>query len=351
LTDLSGVPVPGATTPTLTLNNVGLADDGSVFSLFVTNSVGVSESHGARLTVRPPSTVVTTIDFEPPTFTSGNIGGQDSPAWVATGNAAGNNVLTGAEITNALEVLAIEPAETVQSGSQALFFSAHNVASSTLVRPVIGLENATKVIMDVRIRGLLRGNTTAPYGNMFFAIEGTAGTTGRATYIGPRDTAAAAQVGPYFGYGTAVVPGTWGRVGLFDGESWNQLTTILDYSTKTFDFFIDGVEAAKNVPFVHAAADAFLQLRLSRGANQAGAIVDDVVLSVPQSGAGPEITGISVNGGNITISWQGGNPPYQLQRRGNVATGNWEDVGAPTNDTQATDAIGVGPMFYRVGSN
>jgi hypothetical protein len=40
-----------------------------------------------------------------------------------------------------------------------------------------------------------------------------------------------------------------------------------------------------------------------------------------------------------------------LQRRGSVSTGSWEDVGAPTNDTQATDAIGVGPMFYRVGSD
>jgi hypothetical protein len=295
--------------------------------------------------------VVTTIDFEAPTFTSGNIGGQDSPAWIATGNEAGNRVLTDTEITNALEVVEIMPGETVQSGSQALFFSAHNVTASTLVRPVLGLENETKVIMDVRIRGLLRGNTTAPFGNMFFAIEGTAGTAGRATYIGPRDTAAAAQVGPYFGYGTAVVPGTWGRVGLFDGDSWNQLTTILDYTTKTFDFFIDGIEAAKNVPFVHAAADAFLQLRLSRGANQAGAIVDDIVLSVPTSTSTLRITDVAVSGSTVTVSWEGGQPPYQLQRRNNVTGGNWEDVGSPTGSTQSTDTLGDGTMFYRVAGN
>jgi hypothetical protein len=78
-------------------------------------------------------------------------------------------------------------------------------------------------------------------------------------------------------------------------------------------------------------------------------ILDD--LNVPLPSAGPNITGVSVNGGIITISWTGGTPPYQLQRRSSVTGGNWEDVGGTTSSTQATDTIGVGPMFYRVGSN
>jgi hypothetical protein len=245
----------------------------------------------------------------------------------------------------------ITPGATVRSGSQALFFSAHNVASSTLVRPITGLENESKVVMDIWVRGLLPGNTTAPIGNMFFAIEGTAGTTGRAAFIGLRDTATAAQVGPYFGYGTAVLPGNWGRVGLFDGDSWYQLTAIFDYTAKTYDFFINGVEAAKSVPFVHAVADYFRQLRIFRGANQAGAIIDELSLSIPSIVPDLRITDVAIAGSTVTVSWEGGQPPYQLQRRNSITSGNWEDVGSATSSTQGTDVLGVDRMFYRVVSN
>lgn len=66
---------------------------------------------------------------------------------------------------------------------------------------------------------------------------------------------------------------------------------------------------------------------------------------------GIQITGISVADSTVTITWEGGVGPFQLQRRAAVAQGAWEDVGAPTSTNQATDSVGAQQMFYRVKGN
>ena len=70
------------------------------------------------------------------------------------------------------------------------------------------------------------------------------------------------------------------------------------------------------------------------------------VYSVPI--AGLEITGIRVEGTTVTITWENGTGPFQLQRSTSLTEGTWENVGAPTSENQATDTLGVGPMFYQV---
>lgn len=59
----------------------------------------------------------------------------------------------------------------------------------------------------------------------------------------------------------------------------------------------------------------------------------------------------TIVGTKIRLSWQGGQPPYQVQRRASLSTGSWVNLGGPTNDTSAEDDIGTGTMFYRVQSN
>jgi len=54
------------------------------------------------------------------------------------------------------------------------------------------------------------------------------------------------------------------------------------------------------------------------------------------------------NGNNITITWSGGNPPYQLQTRSDLSTGTWSDVGAPTTALSVTVPIGVSEGYFRV---
>lgn len=64
-----------------------------------------------------------------------------------------------------------------------------------------------------------------------------------------------------------------------------------------------------------------------------------------------QITGIGIANSTVTVTWEGGVGPFQLQRRSNVAQGAWENVGNPTESNQATDNLGTQQMYYRVKGN
>jgi hypothetical protein len=72
---------------------------------------------------------------------------------------------------------------------------------------------------------------------------------------------------------------------------------------------------------------------------------------VPVVSTPARISGITVQNSTVTITWQGGTPPYQLQRRGSLTQGLWLDVGTTTSTIQATDTVNSQPMFYRIKSN
>lgn len=54
------------------------------------------------------------------------------------------------------------------------------------------------------------------------------------------------------------------------------------------------------------------------------------------------------NGSTVTINWSGGKPPFQLQKRASLTGGDWQDVGAPTSSTSASDVLSGDSAFYRV---
>jgi hypothetical protein len=57
------------------------------------------------------------------------------------------------------------------------------------------------------------------------------------------------------------------------------------------------------------------------------------------------------NGNNLTITWTGGTPPYQVQKRANLSPGTpWTNEGASTTQTTATVPIGIGEGYYRIQS-
>ena len=314
LTDPTGVPVPGQNTSTLTLNHVTEADAG-VYSLFVTNTAGVSESYGAGLTLRPASQVVLQTGFEPPTYAPGTIAGQDS--WVLSGTATnGTHVQTDTAIADYLSLMGIPGGDPVHDGSQALFAVAPGGASSQVVKPVVGIENESRVIMDVWMRGLGRGNTPAPVGNAFIALEGTDAANARATYLGFRIPHASLTntFSIDYGHGSGgIAITTWLRSGIEMNENeWYQFTALLDYDAKTYDFFLNEEEIAKNIPFVHPNTDAFRQLRVFRGANQAGLIVDDFRVSIPAPVTAPEL-GIRQDGNTLVIFWPSSVTGYVLK--------------------------------------
>jgi hypothetical protein len=74
----------------------------------------------------------------------------------------------------------------------------------------------------------------------------------------------------------------WRQSGLsWDPSTWYRLTMSLDYVTKTYDFDVNGTRVSSSIPFYNTASANFSQIRIFRGADQAGMIVDDLVV-VPE---------------------------------------------------------------------
>src|SRR5690606_24103515 len=57
---------------------------------------------------------------------------------------------------------------------------------------------------------------------------------------------------------------------------------------------------------------------------------------------------VSRDGSNLVITWEGGTPPFQVQRRSELTAGAWEDLGEPTEERTATVAISGDHEFFRV---
>lgn len=332
LADAASVALSGETTTNLVLSNITTQHFG-YYSLLVSNAAGVTESYAARLRLTP-NLNGKLIDFELPTYTSGILEGQDE--WINDQNGNAVRVLTASEIAAALMAGGLTPGQTVHSGSQALLVNGANVATST-VRQFTGLETKSNVVFEVWARPLAAGTLGTALGNVFFTIENAAGTR-----------AAGIRFGPAFSIDYGLVSGSWVASGLTaDPNTWYRFTLRLNYTTRTYDFLVDGVRVnGSPIPFYTATSESFRQVRIFRGANQAGMIVDDLNVPAPL-----KITSVSATGGILTINWQGGTPPYQLQRRATLDSGDWEDVGSTTSVTQGTDTIGNDHMFYRVGSD
>ncbi len=60
-------------------------------------------------------------------------------------------------------------------------------------------------------------------------------------------------------------------------------------------------------------------------------------------------TDVARTNGQFILGWSGGSGLYQLQSTIQVATGPWQNVGAPTTATAATNPV-AGTIFYRVQS-
>lgn len=218
-----------------------------------------------------------TTGFENPPFASGNIHLQD--AW--SGNSAAARIRTAAEIASDLTTLGLNPANPVHGGSQAFLVSATNVAGSTTLRPVSGLQSELNVLLEVWARPL--GAPAANMGNVFLVMEDNASTPIR---------------GAAFRFGSPVGEGgvlkidyatsseanvfSWQSSGvLWNTDSWYHFAMDVNYATKTYDFFIDGNQINVDpIPFYNRNSANFSQIRVFRGGNQVGMILDDLSVTV-----------------------------------------------------------------------
>jgi hypothetical protein len=315
---------------------VTAANEGFYY-LVVSNQTGRAESYAAELSL-PVSLALPVAGFEPPTYVSGAIDAQDG--WTTDQNANAARVLKTNELATILEAAGLTPGEAAHGGSQALLVSGAGVASTTM-RAVTGLESDTNVTLDVWVRPLSAGTTTAPTGNVFLTMENSAAVRAAAFRLGP---------GNSIDYGTSVT-GVWQPTGLvWDENTWYRITMVVDYAAKTYDFMVDGVKVNTDpIPFYTATSDRFDQIRIFRGANQAGMILDDLSVTGAGGGEAPSVQ-IRREGGNVVISWRASATGFTLQATDRLVPANWTTVAHAVqgSENQAVIAPMGGSRFFRL---
>jgi hypothetical protein len=84
------------------------------------------------------------------------------------------------------------------------------------------------------------------------------------------------------------------------------------------------------------------------GVTDAGGLFDTATLNVAVSEVAPIISTISLQGGNLLLSWSGGIPPYQVQAATNLVNPDWQNVGGPTSASSLPIAPTNDVTFYRI---
>lgn len=313
-------PIAGATGNTLTLNNVSASNEGFYF-LVVTNQAGRSESYAAQLTLRS-TLALSNAGFEAPAYSTGPIEEQNGWSNDQNGNIA--RVANSNQISNYLASAGLEPGQPVHGGNQALLIAGAGLAT-TSIRPVTGFESADKVTFDVWVRPLGAGSAASPTGNVFFTLENAAGVRAAAFRLGPNNS---------LDWGTSIT-GVWQASGVtYNENEWMRITFEVDYTAKTYDMLVNGVKAnAEPIPFYTATSDRLRQIRIFRGANQAGAIFDDINVTSDQGGPAPTLA-IQREAGSVTITWPAAATGYVLQATDSLAPANWQTVAHTTQGSE-----------------
>lgn len=78
-----------------------------------------------------------------------------------------------------------------------------------------------------------------------------------------------------------------------------------------------------------------------------GVLLAFAILPYACSSAGEPSLAVMVEEGAAHLSWSGGRPTYQLQRRESL-NGPWRNVGRPTLESQAVVPLGEGEVYFRV---
>jgi Putative Ig domain len=85
------------------------------------------------------------------------------------------------------------------------------------------------------------------------------------------------------------------------------------------------------------------------GVSDAGGLFDTATMNVAVSEAAPIISTISLDAGNLLLSWSGGIPPYQVQAATNLVIPDWQNVGGSTSASSLSIVPTNDVTFYRIG--
>jgi hypothetical protein len=275
-------------------HRVSLAALASLAVVAMATSTTRAQTPPGYITSFEPSGSPTEVT-NPSGYFSGQLFLQDN--WV--GGDRFPRVRTKAELEEELTLAGLNPANAVRTGDQALLVSKVDTTtepSGYLVRNQFsGLESETKVTLDFWSRPLTSGAGADPSGtpagnnktigerqsNMFFGIMDS--TEQRVSAI--RFGADTSGSNPYtnvterhIDFASATASNVWIKSGaLWEADTWYNFRVDMDFSTKTYDFMINGVKMnSAPIQFYNTASTNAAKFFISRGTNQAGSIVDDV---------------------------------------------------------------------------
>lgn len=222
--------------------------------------------------------------FENPPFTPGALNGQDS--WTSGGSVS---VLTASEIETALSTSGVSIDSPVRSGEQALLVSSSG-GGVTSRRAITGLESLTSVLLDVWLcpLGPREDVGATSLGNIFLVVEDDSNATaGRAAAFrfGYYDNGSG-TVAPHVDVATSGT-GIWQDTGVsWEVGAWYNIRMDVDFATQTYHVSLDGAPLNTDPISFYAGnvVDHFGAVRIYRGSNQAGMLVDDLVV-IPEPGA------------------------------------------------------------------
>jgi hypothetical protein len=231
------------------------------------------------------------------------------------------------------------------------------------------LETATKVRADFWVRPLTGGLGANPSdtppgngktigereGNFFIGIadtnDGSSGQRAVAVRFGVDNVQGGQPV--YDGITERHIDfasnntGVWNKSGiLWEPDHWYNIRMDLDFATKTYDFFVNGIKANTTpITFYHPAAEAARRFFVSRGTNQAGGIIDDISVTPIIPGAGDFNHDGAVDGADF-ILWQRDNTTGSLSdfltNYGNSASAAASAVPEPTAFALAAGLLLIG---------
>ena len=96
--------------------------------------------------------------------------------------------------------------------------------------------------------------------------------------------------------------------------------------------------------------NSFLFTDHTMSANEIKALGGPSAAGIPAGLSVPLTVTASLQGTTFTLSWSGGAGPFQVQKATSLINPQWQNVGAPTTNTQITEPVSGATAFYRVAS-
>jgi hypothetical protein len=161
--------------------------------------------------------------------------------------------------------------------------------SSATIRPISGLQSVSHAVLDVWARPLTPGASGSTVGtslgNIFMTMEDASGASGRAAAFRFGATVDAGEL-----QSTSIDVFTEGMGWIPTGvewqpDNWYNVRLDADYAAKTYDVYIDGSRVKNDLTFYNTNSVNLVQIRIFRGSGQAGMIVDDLSVVVPEPSA------------------------------------------------------------------